>query len=86
MNKHPYPNKIEFEELILKIKNLCTKEGVVDIPAFKLLKRRDKYDKTNVFDFIDDEWVDEMYAKTELIMASSWYGGCLLYTSPSPRD
>ena len=76
MNELYCPSKKRFQVEILALKKLCTTGGVaLEIPILEVSQEGDEYDNTNAFDFIDDEWFDEMYSKVELILRGSWYVG-----------
>ncbi len=68
-----YPPKDEMRVRIEKIKNLCEKEK--DSFLARMFASPDPHDKTVVFDYIDDEWIDTVHGKIQSVAESSMYNG-----------
>ena len=60
-----YPPKDEMRVRIEKIKNLCEKEK--DSFLARMFASPDPHDKTVVFDYIDDEWIDTVHGKIQSV-------------------
>ena len=75
MNEQQLLDRESLKIIVFRIREYCAGEEKSKSGILTILSRRDEYDKTNVFDFVDDEWFDLMYGKIELIMGSSWYAG-----------
>ncbi|MYE37928.1 MAG: hypothetical protein F4X82_00175 [Candidatus Spechtbacteria bacterium SB0662_bin_43] len=62
-DKDSYKNFIEY----------CSRNRNKDI--FSIFNKEDPYDKTTVFDFIDNHWIDYTYSNIEKVIRSDLYKG-----------